>query len=181
MHFCETITTRRNPPPFLEHTLLSQLTLLRSIEATNPRDKNYSFLGLFQNPNRDFQVDSHNTDLLIIKYSESIARVYASLVHAIVVQTRRLEIFRECSGEKTNDLPSWVADWTTNYFSTFGSVNYPYGASSETDAQFSFSEDLSIMTVKGFVWDELRISRASPFSGGMNSNPVIPWKLSPLS
>jgi hypothetical protein len=99
-HFCETITTRINPPPFLEHTLLSQLTLLRSMEATNPRDKNYSLLGPFQNPNRDFRVDSHDTDLLIIKYSESVARVYASLVHAIVVRTRRLEIFRECSRER---------------------------------------------------------------------------------
>jgi hypothetical protein len=50
-HSCETMTTRRNTPASLQHTLLSQLTLLRGMEATDPRDKIYSLLGLFQNPN----------------------------------------------------------------------------------------------------------------------------------
>jgi hypothetical protein len=99
---------------------------------------------------------------LIINYDESIARVYASLVQAIVVPTRRLEILQECNSKRTNDFPSWVPDWTTNYYSKFGVTYYLYRASAEMDAQFSFSEDLSIMTVKGFAWDELRISRGKP-------------------
>jgi hypothetical protein len=123
-HSCETITRRRNITPSPQHTLLSQLPLLRDMKAIDPRDKIYSLLGLFQNPNRDFQLDSYDRNLLIIKYSESVVRVYASLVQAIVAPTRRLEILRECNGEGTNDLSSWVPDWTTNYFSNFGGTKY---------------------------------------------------------
>jgi hypothetical protein len=159
------ITTGRTEQPIVQHTvhtLQRQLTLLRSMIATDPRDKIYSLLGLFQNPKRDFRLDSHDLNLLIVKYSESILKVYASLVRAIVVPTRRLEIFQECNRIRTNNLPSWVPDWSMNDASNLGDVNYRCKASSETDAQFSFSDDLSVLTVKGFVWDELRISRAKP-------------------
>lgn len=104
------------------------------MKATDPKDKVYSLLGLFQNPKRDFRLDSHDPNLLIVKYSESVAKIYASLVRAIVVPTRRLEILQECKRIRTNDLPSWVPDWRTNYAPNLGGVNYLYKASSKTDA-----------------------------------------------
>ena len=62
---------------------------------TNSKDKDYSLLGLFQNAVRPYQLDSRDPNLLIIDYAEStsVAKVYASVVRAIVVLIRRLEIF----------------------------------------------------------------------------------------
>jgi hypothetical protein len=151
---------KRNEQLTVKHTLQTQLAHLRHMRATDPKDKVYSILGLFQNPKRDFRLDSHDLNLLVVKYSESVAKVYASLVRAIVVPTRRLEILQECRRLRTNDLPSWVPDWRTDNSLVIGVTNY--NASSKTDAQFSFSEDLSVMTVKGFVWDKLRISCGKP-------------------
>ena len=142
----------------LKHTLQRQLVLLRSMDVTEPKDKIYSLRGLFQGPGRDYRLDSHDPNILIVKYGESIAKVYASLVRAIVIPTRRLDIFQGCSRIKANDLPSWVPDWRINEATNAAGKNYLYKASSETGAQFSFSEDPSTMTVKGFVWDEMRVS-----------------------
>jgi hypothetical protein len=92
--------------------LVEALTAARSLQATNPRDKIYSLLGIINSKNKS-GVATHKTSVFP-DYAETINKVFIEVARLAISQTQTLEILSHVgrSPEQTADgLPSWVPDW----------------------------------------------------------------------
>lgn len=91
--------------------------------ATEPRDKVYSFCGLFESPSA-----------VRISYQDDIATVYRELAIQILHQDRSLDILSRppvSAKSSIKDLPSWVPDWSISPKST-STYSWGHGALSLT-------------------------------------------------
>ncbi|KAK5721830.1 hypothetical protein LTR15_006423 [Elasticomyces elasticus] len=76
-------------------------------QATNPRDKVYSLLGL---------IDPGERALITIDYSKEVAWVFAEATYASIVGISNLNILHLVKQEKSDiPLPSWVVDFSHPY------------------------------------------------------------------
>ncbi|KAE9371851.1 hypothetical protein N431DRAFT_426433 [Stipitochalara longipes BDJ] len=67
----------------------------RLAKSTDPRDRIYSLLGLAEELFGGQPVDLA-VDVLIVDYEASVEDVYSSLVKAVVMATKRLDILGAC-------------------------------------------------------------------------------------
>lgn len=90
----------------------------REYEATDPRDKVYSILGLARVPMTtgiDTTAADSRTAAFPVDYTRSVSEVYQDVVKYLVNKDRNLDILsillthRNASSDE--DLPSWVPDW----------------------------------------------------------------------
>lgn len=80
------------------------LPLTRNLQATDPRDKVFSLLGM---------IDRTNLPPLTLAYALPLSDVYMLAAKAMIVQERGLSVLSGIHGphHSSQDLPSWVPDW----------------------------------------------------------------------
>lgn len=81
---------------------LQTLVRFRSRHATDRRDKIFAFLGLLQHP--DF--------FLTPSYDMATHEVYTEVAKRIIKDTESLEILTSARPNKTEELRTWVPDWS---------------------------------------------------------------------
>lgn len=137
------------------------LELGRRNTATDPRDKIFGLLGLFEN--------THSENVLpAVDYKASEAEIYANVARAVIVHCGNLDIICDCSGTSSiSDLPSWAPDWTLKDFNNFKPSTFRAAKDSVTMCTDAGSGKL--LRIKGFVVTSLqclaeaaKISRTNP-------------------
>ena len=159
--------------------ILDLLMVGREFDATDPRDKVYSLLGISDIPFEGSSETAHanqkgstsdtqsltmqQPQRLRVDYSVSVSEVYQSVAKYLINRDLNLDILCILSthrDEKSQDLPTWTPDWrvpTTkvhlrknwHYFS------YKYAASGFTKAITQKPDDLGRLNVQGFPIDQI--------------------------
>ena len=75
------------------------ISLLQSKEATDPRDKVYTSLGLVVNYQE-----------LDVNYNISVPELYIRVTRLCIEQERNLKVLSMCALYKDQNIPSWVPD-----------------------------------------------------------------------
>ena len=93
--------------------LLELLMTAREFDATDPRDKIYSVLGLAKIP---MTTDPYPNDSpsFPVAYTKSVSEVYQDAVKYFINRDRNLDIISillSHRNDKSTDLPSWTPDW----------------------------------------------------------------------
>jgi hypothetical protein len=160
------------PDRLLTRTMLLRLVSEGQFQATDPRDLIYSVLGLVE------ACFYHGEDFipsaLVIDYRAPIEAVYSSFVREIVENTKRLDILSFCGGDGKSIEQSWVPNWSqfsipfdskhgrlaeyirtgTQMYATY-LENLPFNATPGPFCDAHFADDLSTLTVSGFLWTEI--------------------------
>jgi hypothetical protein len=170
-----------------EQLFVALLWACRDQEATDPRDKIYALLGLFERsqlPSILAEVDlwegekrapNFEEGTLVVDYGRSVEDVYASVVCAVVRATGNLDVISACQGPSGFGR-SWVPDWSLPWgrgslllrnmmllsedIGDEGAVH----ASGNLMAQGVFSDDSRVLTVKG-VRHSAIFQTEEPWSG----------------
>lgn len=92
-----------NPSHQTAH-LSTVLPLTRNLQATDPRDKVFSFLGM---------IDRTNLPPLNPSYTVPVSEIYTRTARAMIAQEQGLSVLSGVHGphQKDRALPSWVPDW----------------------------------------------------------------------
>jgi hypothetical protein len=139
--------------PSLTQVLLKH----RFKEATDPKDRIYSLVGLST---------AHQDPRLILDYSRSVCQVYTDAVEYEVSTSKKLTII--CAmprWDSPHKLPSWVPDWS---FGALGSSlledssKHQFAAAGSSGAKAKFSEDRKTLYVKGMALNSIRIAGEAP-------------------
>lgn len=92
-------------------TLLDALCVRRPADATDPRDKVFSLLGVVK---EHFvgEPELPAGEDVVIDYSRPVEEVYKDVVRHIVRKTNSLDVLCACQNPDRDDgLPSWAPDW----------------------------------------------------------------------
>jgi hypothetical protein len=127
------------------------------LEATNHRDHIYGLLGL-----------AKDAEELRIRpdYSESVSKVYIDTARTLI-QSGRVDLLWLCQFPKTTDeLPSWVPDWSAPLHISYGDEFSPhksaFSASAKTSACVIGTDNMNMfITLRGAVVDEVGVIRSS--------------------
>ncbi|KAI1271007.1 heterokaryon incompatibility protein-domain-containing protein [Xylaria sp. FL0933] len=141
--------------------LLHLLWRTRRLDATDPRDKVYSVLGLIDL--KEAQVQELTPD-----YTISVEECYKRAAISIMSYTGNLDILAtEFNPDSKLNLPSWVPDWERSTSPTptasiirnddrkrASSPRYkPFRASSSAQGTTSFRVNRDVLTLSGYVFD----------------------------
>lgn len=157
-------------------SLLHLIASFSAFEATDHRDKVYGLLGLSQEARRARSPE----EVLKPDYSQPVAKVYADVVRYLTSKTGRLDVLRACLGSgKVSGLPSWTPDWTVAMpRCVSGGVAYWSKQFSLPEEEANplpvarFSEDMSVMVVRGFIVS--RLIGASQICGLSVDESLVP-------
>ena len=127
-------------------TLLELLSNFHPLQASDPRDKVYSLLGLA----------SDRDDLnLPINYTCTVESLYITVAARIVGIYQPIEILYSNLGAKNLALPSWVPDWSKWRFGTNGMLfDYTSCASGHTRPTMRVI-DGNALDIAGCLFDEI--------------------------
>lgn len=159
--------------------ILDLLMVGREFDATDPRDKLYSLLGISDVPFHGSSEAAHanqessanniqsrtmqEPERLRVDYSASVSEVYQGFAKYLINRDLNLDILCILSthrDENSHDLPTWTPDWRVptskihlkknwHYFS------YKYAASGFTKAVPQDQSDLGRLVVQGFPIDQI--------------------------
>lgn len=156
--------------------ILQGLVMIQSFqEATNPKDKVYSILGLA----REMGLLEADLDGLLVDYTASVESVFSSCVRAIIKMSKRLNILgAACRTTRSLHVKrSWTPDWSQRMPVNERSVvplTFPRSlrqkASLDVDCIYSFATDLSTLTIRGF---SLGMAVHIPLTGKSYEEPFL--------
>ena len=160
--------------------LLDLLLSGREFDATDPRDKVYSVLGLGRVPTetgisvRPAVPGKRRDEKFPVDYAKSVSEVYQDTVKFFINRDRNLDILTVLlshrSGTPKADLPSWALDWTvatseipllSDWDSGFVFRKLCAGGL-ETEAPLQSYEDLGVLRTQGYFIDV--IERAADYT-----------------
>lgn len=149
--------------------LLNLLMSGENFDATDPRDKVYSVLGLGRTPTEaaielDQTTPSPTLQLaykegMLIDYSKPVSEVYQYLAKYIINRDRNLDILCVACihrDSKSDDLPTWTPDWRVRNPNIGFEKDYfrlKYNATGFTKAKMQSQEALGTLTVQGYMFD----------------------------
>jgi len=144
-------------------SLLDLLMVGREFDATDPRDKIYSVLGMAKVPVADPTSTSPTNQSMVIDYSKSISEVYQYLTKYIINRDRNLDILCILLTHRnadSADLPTWVPDWRvpTSDASLMDCWDFfasKFAASGFTEAELQDQVSLGKLLVKGLCLDQV--------------------------
>ena len=150
------------------------LLQLRKRDATNPRDKIFSCLGLLD--------DKENELAFRADYDSPVEHVYINAATTILTHSGNLDLLGVCSAnqrkESVLELPSWVPDWSITNSIALPLNKDPTGprrkfsTTGDSRANPRFTGDGHTLVLAGHVIDEIStISDALPDLGEMNWSP----------
>jgi len=144
-------------------SLLDLLMVGRVFDATDPRDKVYSVLGLAKVPLVEADSTSPDTNPMVVDYSKTTSEVYQYLAKYIINRDRNLDIL--CillthRNENSADLPSWVPDWrvSTGYAGLLDCWDFfssKFAASGFTKAEIQDQSMPEKLLVQGLCLDQV--------------------------
>jgi hypothetical protein len=126
-------------------TQLNNLKAAQVTDASNPRDKVYAILSLFQNVFKGMDVN----------YAKSVEQVYIEATQAIVRSTQSLNVlyFRRAFNLSTS-MPTWVVDWSNS--SHFKLMNHLFSESTEQRSErIEFKTAGNTLSAYGFIFDTI--------------------------
>ena len=176
---------RQRPVAFSKpEYLLTCVLLFMESAVTDKRDKIYSLLSLIDEQYRGSEPDHHGWPSLVIDYEAKVEDVWSSFVKEVIQSTKRLEILGFCDGTRAKHCER---TWTLNCCPKNGEENFSqcvlasdirhsdpvlplnsqlqFNVAGDTKADFQFAEDLSTLSVSGFVWAEIERPYNIKFSG----------------
>lgn len=175
--------------PLQRFPFLHLLVHLRGAASTDPRDMVYATLGMTRLHDDLVETPTHRTSGLIIDYAATVQDVFASVVRELVLKSKRLNVLLACSEGRNPIHRSWAPVWNedvTRGFLATSCGDYDivhlddpteFWASGQIDCVASFSDSLSILTVRGIDWTIVRsISptyRPSPSYTSQSSGSVV--------
>ena len=120
------------------------MSLSRNVFTTDPRDKIYGLLAMMEN---------ELTSRIVPDYTAPVSDVYAGFARLTIEATNSLELLRHTSPYGTQDLPSWVPDWTAEHMlSSLTLSNTLHATSGTSQAMVDYLPEGRI-SVTGFVVD----------------------------
>ena len=138
-------------------SLLDLLMVGRAFNATDPRDKIYSVLGLAKVPIVESNSAPPDTNPMVVDYSKTTSEVYQYLAKYIINRDRNLDIL--CillthRNAESADLPTWVPDWRvpTDYAKLLDCWDFfasKFAASGFTKAEIQDQSNVGKLLVKG--------------------------------
>ena len=149
--------------------ILALLENHRVAQATEPRDKIYAFLGIYDELAED---RAHG---IVLNYLSPVREVYVDAAMKLIRYSKNLDILGIAGQRATgmdDELPSWVPDWSTtdltsalSYKAIDGAYLYDFKAVGNTSAASNscpviFEGDL--LQLNGFSFDEVIRSEMSP-------------------
>lgn len=134
-----------------QYTLLQLVSTFRNLEATDPRDKIYAFVGLASDWDKVPRPD----------YSQTVEEVYLTFARYFVSQGQGMELICEAGTSRSSlDTPSWAVDWSykTDFYATHFSKGSNWTCLANqprkmTDAEVHLTDDPSIISAKGIIVD----------------------------
>jgi hypothetical protein len=93
--------------------LLELLMTGREFDATDPRDKVYSVLGLAEVPMTTYR-HPDGTSMFPVDYTKSVSEVYQDAAKYFINRDRNLDIMSvllSLRNRNSTELPSWIPDW----------------------------------------------------------------------
>ena len=159
--------------------ILDLLMVGREFDATDPRDKVYSMLGIsdvaFEPPSETAQAEEESstygtqcltlqqTQKMRVDYSASVSEVYQYFAKYLINRDLNLDILCILSthrDENSHDLPTWTPDWrvptsTISLRKNWHYINFKYAASGFTNAIPQKQSDLGRLSVQGFLIDQI--------------------------
>ncbi|EHK25672.1 uncharacterized protein TRIVIDRAFT_62340 [Trichoderma virens Gv29-8] len=179
---------------------LTLLWMFRDRLSTDPRDKIYALLGLFQSLEAEVPSSSLaspaelDINHVIVDYGAEVENVYASVVRAMVLGTQSLNILCACqtpSTLKRSWIPNWAESWqrfsllTRNVHRHLGPPGKPqnrqfYRASASRVASATFSNDLERLTVTRICHGRIIHLIEPPPCTQLKDAPSLHWLISAL-
>ncbi len=176
-----------------ECSFLTLLWTFRDRQASNPRDKIYSLLGLLNWQQSDTEGDPSSVascdrglviEELIIDYEATVEDIYASLVKSVILGTNSLNILCACQRSKRFGR-SWVPDWTKPWSrlslltNSIGLVpdtlqKNRFKSSMGQNPIIEFSRNLRSITVDGTLHSTVSVLGIRP-RGYVDSRWIIHW------
>ena len=163
--------------------ILDLLMVGREFDATDPRDKVYSILGIsevaFEPASESIQAEAaaeedssaqqeqaltmQQLQRMRVDYSASISEVYQYTAKYLINRDLNLDVLCILSTHRDNnshDLPTWTPDWrvptsTIRLRQNWHYFNFKYAASGLTKAVLQDQSDLGRLTVQGFPIDQI--------------------------
>ena len=160
--------------------ILDLLMVGREFDATDPRDKVYSLLGISDVPfdgssetayaNQKSATDDMQSltqqqpQRLRVDYSASVSEVYQCFAKYLINRDLNLDILCILSthrDENSHDLPTWTPDWRVptskvHLRKNWHFFSYKYAASGFTKANTQDQNDRGRLIVRGFAIDQIR-------------------------
>jgi Heterokaryon incompatibility protein (HET) len=124
---------------------LKLIYLTNKLEATDPRDKIFALLGIFNPIKYKFQAD----------YTKSVSDVYKSFTQVLIFEKYGIEVLRANRSRRNQFSPTWcIPDYISEalqltyhpYWDNFEKI---YNASGGTESEISIDEDANILTCAG--------------------------------
>ncbi|KAK4031975.1 heterokaryon incompatibility protein-domain-containing protein [Parachaetomium inaequale] len=148
--------------------LLDLLIQCRFRQASDPRDKVYALLGIKDvSQNRQASVLGIEPD-----YGLSASEVYCHTARQLLLQSGNLNILGACTATTSQELPSWVPDWSTNsphplMYDARGRDRQTH-ASRGTQAVPRFVDNASVLVPTGH--EVVTVTRLSPVLHRLHRN-----------
>lgn len=123
--------------------LLELLKFSHPLRATDPRDKVYSLVGLMR---QELKVD----------YTCRVADLYVQVAKTILAESPTLSILYSNLTKKGLQLPSWVPDWSTWQFGSYGAAcRAGYSASGRSETEIKVHDMEDVLEIKGRLIDRI--------------------------
>ena len=159
--------------------ILDLLMVSREFDATDPRDKVYSVLGIsevaFEHSSEITQAEkdspTHDAQSLTLQqpqrmrvdYAASVSEIYQYIAKYLINRDANLDILCILSthrDENSDDLPTWTPDWqvptsTINLRKNWHYIGFKFAASGFTKALPQEQTDLGRLSVQGFPIDQI--------------------------
>lgn len=130
-------------------SLLECVGVLRSRDASDPRDKIYGVLGL------DFNASS---DLVRSNYSFPVAKVYEDFAMSLINSTKRLDILSYIIAEEDSEstLASFVPDWRSDDHGWSPRPHLVEAYNAGYSSEIIFKAQPGMLSVKGLIVDTIQ-------------------------
>jgi len=135
------------------HTLLISLIRARRFECSDPRDKVYAVLGLAEDYTKT------KPRLQPIYENNSVLNTYIRTAVQILEDAEDLLLLAHAEGQNfrsTEDLPSWVPDWSVGKGLGLGLIGYKrFAAAADLPRKLTINESNNSLALHGVLLDEV--------------------------
>lgn len=139
------ISLYRKQRPLSPPTFSEVLQMRRRTQATDPRDKVFSILGVCKDDHTSaFPAPPPSSKEVEIDYTRSVADVYKGSAKHLIKHNLNLDVLSACQNpQRLNGIPSWAPDWSVPRnnnpimdFDTWGHIHYASGVALYIDGLF---------------------------------------------
>ena len=127
--------------------LLDLLVKGRKFAATNPRDKAFAFLGIYED------IFDRNETSFKVDYSLPVSKVYQQAATHILEKERDLRILLQCGSFREQDTCTWVPDFSVASYHLNALRESSNNVTRVNVARFSIDEKTNCFTIRGLHFD----------------------------